>query len=47
VDVYAALAYYFSHREKIDRSIEESRAFIEQMKKDQSSEQTESLAEDG
>jgi uncharacterized protein (DUF433 family) len=27
-DVYAALAYYFSHREEIDRSLEESRAFI-------------------
>nr|WP_262504703.1 DUF433 domain-containing protein [Salinibacter ruber] len=27
-DVYAALAYYFAHREEIDRSLEESRAFI-------------------
>ncbi|MBI1901700.1 MAG: DUF433 domain-containing protein [Planctomycetia bacterium] len=26
-DVYAALAYYFDHREEIDRSIEEGRAF--------------------
>ncbi len=27
-DVYAALAYYFAHREEIDRSLKESRAFI-------------------
>ena len=27
-DVYAALAYYFDHREQIDRSIEEDRAFV-------------------
>jgi len=46
-DVYAALAYYFAHREEIDRSIEESRAFIEEMKTKQSSEQTEPLTEDG
>ncbi|MCS3613246.1 DUF433 domain-containing protein [Salinibacter ruber] len=46
-DVYAALAYYFAHREEIDRSIEESRAFIEKIKTEQSSEQTELLAEDG
>ena len=46
-DVYAALAYYFSHREEIDRSLEESRAFIKRMKKEQSSEQTEPLGEDG
>jgi uncharacterized protein (DUF433 family) len=26
-DIYAALAYYFDHREEIDRSIEESQAF--------------------
>ena len=31
-EVYAALAYYFSHREEIDRSISESEAFVEQMK---------------
>lgn len=46
-DVYAALAYYFAHREDIDRSIEESRAFIEEMKKEQSSEQTNPLTENG
>ena len=27
-DVHAALAYYFDHREQIDRSIEEDRAFV-------------------
>ncbi|MCS3677812.1 hypothetical protein GGP72_001741 [Salinibacter ruber] len=37
----------FSHREEIDRSIEESRAFIEKIKTEQSSEQTEPLGEDG
>ena len=26
-DVYAALAYYFDHREEIDRSMEEGQAF--------------------
>ena len=36
-DVYAALAYYFAHREQIDQSIEESRAFVEEMKEQTSS----------
>lgn len=36
-DVYAALAYYFAHRERIDRSIEESKAFVEEMKEKMSS----------
>jgi uncharacterized protein (DUF433 family) len=31
-EVYAALAYYFSHREEIDRSISEDEAFVDQMK---------------
>jgi uncharacterized protein (DUF433 family) len=31
-EIYAALAYYFSHREEIDRSISESETFVEQMK---------------
>jgi uncharacterized protein (DUF433 family) len=31
-EIYAALAYYFSHREEIDRSISESEALVEQMK---------------
>lgn len=39
-DVYAALAYYFAHRERIDRSIEESRAFVEKMKEEMSSTET-------
>lgn len=34
VDIYAALAYYyFAHREEIDRSIRESRAFVEEMRR--------------
>ena len=36
-DVYAALAYYFAHREQIDQSIEESRAFVEETKEQTSS----------
>lgn len=27
-EVYAALAYYFDHRDEVDRSIEESDAFV-------------------
>lgn len=45
-DVYAALAYYFAHRERIDQSIEESRAFVEEMKEEMSSTRTERLGEE-
>jgi uncharacterized protein (DUF433 family) len=31
-DVYAALAYYFDHRQQIDRQIKEADAFAEQMR---------------
>jgi uncharacterized protein (DUF433 family) len=31
-DVYAALAYYFDHREEIDQSIAESEAFVEALR---------------
>jgi uncharacterized protein (DUF433 family) len=31
-DVYAALAYYFGHREEIDRSIEEGQALADAMR---------------
>ena len=31
-DVYAALAYYFDHRSEIDRTIEESAAFVEALR---------------
>jgi uncharacterized protein (DUF433 family) len=31
-DVYAALAYYFDHREEIDRSLEESEAFVAELR---------------
>jgi uncharacterized protein (DUF433 family) len=31
-EVHAALAYYFLHREEIDKNIEEGRAFVEEMK---------------
>jgi len=32
-DVYAALAYYFDHRADIDQRIEESEAFVEELRK--------------
>lgn len=31
-EIYAALAYYFSHREEVDRSISESEEFVAEMK---------------
>jgi uncharacterized protein (DUF433 family) len=36
-DVYAALAYYFDHRDEIDQSLEESEAFIEELRRARSS----------
>jgi uncharacterized protein (DUF433 family) len=32
-EVYAALSYYFDHREEIDESIKEGEAFVESMRK--------------
>ena len=32
-DVYAALAYYYDHREEIDASIREGQAFVEALRK--------------
>jgi uncharacterized protein (DUF433 family) len=32
-DIYAALAYYFDHREEIDTQIQEDEAFIEAMRR--------------
>ena len=32
-DIYAALAYYFAHREKIDQSIREGKAFVKEMRR--------------
>lgn len=32
-DIYAALAYYFAHREEIDQSIRESKAFVEELRR--------------
>ena len=31
-DVYAALAYYFDHREEIDRDIKEDEEFVEALR---------------
>lgn len=31
-DVYAALAYYFDHRDEIDRTIQEGEAFVEALR---------------
>ena len=36
-DVYAALAYYFDHRNEIDRSLKESRAFVNALRQKSSS----------
>ena len=36
-DVYAALAYYFDHREEIDQSLEESRVFVNSLRQQSSS----------
>jgi len=32
-DIYAALAYYFDHREEIDREISGDEAFVEEMRR--------------
>ena len=32
-DIYAALAYYFTHREEIDASIRDERAFVDELKR--------------
>jgi uncharacterized protein (DUF433 family) len=32
-DIYAALAYYFDHRNEIDQSIDESKAFVQALRK--------------
>ncbi len=32
-DVYAALAYYYDHREEVDRAIRESEEFIAELRK--------------
>ncbi len=32
-DIYAALAYYFDHRAEIDRSLKESAAFVEALRR--------------
>ncbi len=47
VDVYAALTYYFDHRADIDRRIEESEAFVEELRKSTPSILREKLKERG
>jgi len=42
-DIYAALAYYFAHREEIDQSIREGKAFVEEMRRKTSSKLEEKL----
>ena len=42
-DVYAALAYYFDHRAEIDQSMEESEAFVEELRQRTSSKLLEKL----
>jgi uncharacterized protein (DUF433 family) len=36
-DIYAALAYYFDHREEIDQEIEESEMFVESLRRNSAS----------
>jgi len=44
-DVYAALAYYYDHRIKIDESIRESEAFVEALRQRTPSKITQKLHE--
>lgn len=44
-EIYAALAYYFDHRAEIDQSIEESRAFADNLRKRTGSKVTQKLQE--
>lgn len=44
-DVHAALAYYFDHRDDIDRNIEEDRAFAEVVRQQTPSKLTNRLRE--
>ena len=46
-DVYAALAYYFDHREEIDREIEESQAVAEALRQASPSKVEQKLREQG
>lgn len=36
-DIYAALAYYFDHREEIDQEIEETEIFVESLRRNAAS----------
>jgi uncharacterized protein (DUF433 family) len=45
-DVYAALAYYFDHRQEIDTAIEESRDWIKELRHKTPSLVKQKLAED-
>ena len=42
-DIYAALAYYFAHREEINRSIREGKAFAEKIRSETPSKLEEKL----
>ena len=44
-DVHAALAYYFDHRDEVERSIQEDRAFAEKLREDIPSKVTNRLRE--
>ena len=44
-DVYAALAYYFDHREEIDQSIQESEEFVKAFRQQTFSKLAEKLQE--
>lgn len=44
-DIHAALAYYFDHRQELDRVLEESDAFVEALRQKQASKLKEKLEE--
>lgn len=44
-EVHAALAYYFDHKQEIDRSIEEGEAFVAEMKRQSFSKLAQKLGE--
>ena len=44
-DIYAALAYYFDHRDEIDQDIEQSKAFVDALRQQKQSKLKKKLQE--
>lgn len=42
-DIYAALSYYFAHREATNRSMRDEKAFVEELRRDPPSKLEEKL----